>query len=79
MLFRSWVSMVALLLLAAILVLACTGCLAEAEAATPSRFQIEEAGYGELLYAYIITDTETGVQYMFVDGHSCGGLTKLEG
>lgn len=74
-----WVSVVALVLLAAILVLVCTGCATGAEAAAPHRFQIEAAGHGELLYTFIITDTETGVQYMFVDGHSCGGLIKLEG
>lgn len=72
-----FVSLVALLLAAIILVLTCTGCVANAQAATPQRFQIEFAGYGEGLTAYTITDTETGVQYMFVDGVNCGGLIAL--
>ena len=72
------VSLAAMLLLAAILVLACTGCAADTEAATPSRFRIEEAARGAFIRTYTITDTETGVQYMFVEGHNCGGLTKLE-
>lgn len=70
-------SLVALLLAALILVLTCTGCATNVQAATPQRFQIEFTGRVEALELYIITDTETGVQYMFVDGVNCGSLTVL--
>lgn len=81
-----WVALVALLLL--IVVCVCTGCsntsdsttATEAETWSP-RFTIERAS--ELspvrIKAYIITDTETGVQYLYVGQSSrAGGLTKLE-
>ena len=71
-----WVSLVALLLAALILVLTCTGCKA-AEKGTPHRFTYEAAGPSPAMHEsiYIITDTETGVQYLLCGG----GLTKLEG
>lgn len=67
-------SLVALVLLVLILVLTCTGCT-EAEAAETEpapRFTIEHFG----LNVTVITDNETGVQYMAYNGH---GLCKLEG
>lgn len=83
--YNPWVSIVAAILLAAVLVLTCTGCsnTAEeptAEETTQPRFRVEKAGCRDRLSIYIITDTDTGVQYMFVydvAGHS--GLTRLEG
>lgn len=77
--YNPYVSLVALLLLALILVLTCTGCAVEAEAATLSRFAIARDEYNDGLTAYVITDTETGVQYLFVDGTQCGAMVKLEG
>ena len=78
--YNPWVSLVAALLLATILVLTCTGCSNTAEADTPARFQVEDTGTRNGLKIYIITDTETGVQYMFVSGNNGrGALTKLEG
>lgn len=82
-----WVSMVALLLLAVILVLTCAGCAADTVAAaetepTPaSRFAVECAGEGFPYISgfYIITDNQTGVQYLFVDKVDGSGLVKLEG
>lgn len=75
-----WLSMVALLLLAAILVLTCTGCTTEAAAATETRFTAEHAGYHrDVGNLYIITDTETGAQYLLADVPNGAGLTKLEG
>ncbi len=76
-----WLSLVALLLAALILVLTCTGCT-EADAAeteTRGRFTVEYAGDG----CRIITDNETGVQYMFYyysdyTKRAGGGLCKLE-
>ncbi len=105
--YNPWVSMVALLLLATILVLLCTGCAPETEAAerdTPTcsviteanqeteattetepavigRFSVKWAGAGfpHLNGIYIITDNQTGVQYLFVDNVDSGGLVKMEG
>lgn len=70
-----WVSLIALLLLAVLLVLICTGCGATttAEAAdTTGRFVVEErvkdTTFGPGIH--LITDTETGVQYMCIrDGY----------
>lgn len=76
-----YVSLVAVLLLALILVLTCTGCRAEAAETKPApRFSVEDAGNG----CEIITDTETGVQYLYYfrsyNGYKGGsGLCKLEG
>ena len=80
-----WVVLVAALLLAVILVFTCTGCGNSAEAAGSEttedspRFTFEHpdtnVGYAA---AYIITDTETGVQYLMVRHHQGTGLTKLE-
>lgn len=67
--FNPWVSLVALLLAAVILVLTCTGCAPAAAAETEKdqarRFVIEynQDGPGRG-YIRIITDTETGVQYL---------------
>lgn len=103
--YNPWVSMVALLLLATILVLVCTGCVPETEAAERDttrpvitettegteaaaktepaaigRFSVEFAGFGfpHMDGIYIITDNQTGVQYLFVDKVDSGGLVKME-
>lgn len=76
-------SLVALLLLALILVLICTGCQTKAEAAETEpapRFTVESAGNN----CRLITDTETGTQYLFyyygdLNNRAGGGLCKLEG
>lgn len=82
-----WVALVAALLLALILVLTLTGCGASAEAAEPEttknqpRFIIEKASAKTLApyqHVEIVTDTETGVQYLFFKTSSAAGLTKLE-
>jgi hypothetical protein len=77
-----WVSLVALLLLALILVLTCTGCT-EASAATEPRFTKEYHHISGHDYAYVITDNETGVQYLayaIESNYGRGvGLCKLEG
>lgn len=72
-------------LLLALALMVCVGCEATTLATrdVPSRFTKEHAtGIGSR-YAYIITDTETGVQYLFVGeihGYAgVGGLCKLEG
>lgn len=75
-----WVSLVALLLLVTLLVTLCTGCGAtEAEAEEPDRLTAEKVGVaGGSLYAYVITDEETGVQYLYVGTGYSGGVTVLQ-
>lgn len=74
-----WVSLVALLLLVTLLVTVCTGCAAtEAEAEESDRFTIENVGGTMCAYAYILTDNETGVQYLYVNGGEGGGLIVLQ-
>lgn len=71
------VALAALVILATILVLICTGCTAEAAETekTPYRFTVQDAGNR----CHIITDTETGVQYLYFWYGSCGGgLTVLQ-
>lgn len=77
------VALVALILMI-LLVLSCTGCeeAAAAKETTAERFTIEHEimhnknGPDEI--CHIITDTETGVQYLFYKDTNAGGLTKLE-
>ncbi len=77
------VALAALVILATILVLACAGCSAETAAAetekTPDRFTIEVAtNNGEAHHhTIIITDTETGVQYLYFKSMNSGGMTVL--
>ena len=88
-----WLSLVALLLLALILVLTCTGCTlevsesgkrwvtAEAEETEPApRFTIEHVYGNTTRYSVleIITDNETGVRYLAYITSEGTGLTKLE-
>jgi hypothetical protein len=74
-----WVSLAALLLLALVLVFVCTGCTSRAEAAETKpapRFTVEYLPNGLRL----ITDTETGVQYLaYSEYHTGIGMCKLEG
>lgn len=84
-----WISLIALLLLATILTCICSGCtVAEADepqrVETESRFAIEhhvliEKENFRVIYADIITDTQTGSQYLYCHYGSGGGLTKMEG
>lgn len=81
-------SLAALVLLAVILALACTGCTPTEKAETPEpmepqettetlpRFTVETQNtvYGSI---QIITDNETGVQYLFYKFGYGGGLTQL--
>lgn len=81
-----WVALVALILM---LVVCCSSCESPTDAAetdtaegTP-RFIIEEASVkrqNTTLFSRIaiITDTETGVQYIVFKGSDCTGMTKLE-
>ena len=75
-----WASLIALLLLAVVLVLICTGCGETVEAAEASERFTFETVHTPLSCpsACIITDTETGVQYLFVRTGYAGGLTVLQ-
>ena len=73
-----WVSLVALLLLVTLLVTVCTSCgVTQAEAEEPYRFTVERM-YSNRMDTYIITDKETGVQYLYVSSGYGGGLTVLQ-
>ena len=76
------VALVALILMI-LLVLACTGC-EEAGAAEPthrrftSEYVLTHNKNGPNEGCHIITDTETGVQYLFYKDVNAGGLTVLQ-
>lgn len=77
------ISLVAMILLAIVLLLSCNGCETDtAEAAgneNPARFKVERAETDGPGWCHIITDTETGVQYLyFRTGNGAGGLTVLQ-
>lgn len=85
-----WISSFALLFLAAILTWICSGCenkeaSGTLQVETEARFGVEhytiiEAGtIGNIRFIDIITDNETGTQYMFYQKGSGSGLTKMEG
>lgn len=69
----------------ALLLLIFAGCAAgEVSAAEPgdgNRFTaVKERAPGEgfAIYTYVITDNETGVQYLYIDNGYDGGLTVLQ-
>ena len=102
--YNPWLSLVAMVLLALILALTCTGCNYEAEAAEKNdrpaviteetepaameptdpvhftRFDIdyEYTSWPRVKNIYVITDNETGVQYLYIEGHTGSGLCVLE-
>lgn len=81
--YNPWVSLVALLLAAIILVLTCTGCCAvaaaENETEPAARFIYERAGDGPNVGTlYIVTDTETGVQYLAWWSMKGAAMTELQ-
>lgn len=79
-----WVSLAALVLLGIILVAVCSSCRGEYVTAAepePPRFEVTYYHNSELEYR-VITDTETGVQYLLIGdstGYGIGyGLTVLQ-
>lgn len=77
-----FVSLVALLLAAVILVLTCAGCAQAAATETEDhpgpRFACEWAGVGPAMETlYIITDTETGREYLAWDSYNGAAMTLL--
>lgn len=83
-----WVALIALILTVVLIVCICTGCAdateaadtiekAEATEAAGTRFVFESASSTHSR-TYIITDTETGVRYLYIANGYGGGLTRLE-
>lgn len=75
------VALLALLLLALIVTWICTGCSKETDAepeVVSNRFTIEVHKMNAIDFATVITDTDTGVSYLFYKSGYGGGLTKLE-
>lgn len=74
-----WISLVALLLLVTLLVTVCTGCaVTEAEAEETYRFTVDNSQLGYGINLYVITDNETGAQYLFAESGRGVGLTVLQ-
>lgn len=77
---NAWVSLIALLLCVLILVFA-AGCSDQTAAAEPEptgRFTMEKAYDAFNDRIYIVTDTDTDAQYLYIDGYEGVGVTKLE-
>lgn len=74
-----WARLVALLLMALILVFTCTGCT-KANAETAPRFTTKEIfrDWRSGDNARIITDTETGRQYLIYGNQYLNGMVELE-
>ena len=77
--YNPWVSLVALVLLAVILVTICTGCAGGNDNPPGARFTIEHQNMDGSVYGCrIITDTETGVQYLVYKSTYGVGMTVLQ-
>lgn len=75
-----WVSLAALVLLLCLLAVLGNGCTTTIEATeteTPDRFTIEDKSI-QFSEIFIITDNETGVQYLWVKRAYGAGLTMLQ-
>lgn len=84
---NSSASLVGLLLLLCIILVMFSGCSSDytndknaymEEATEHQRFSVEYFNISSHSSAHIITDNETGEQYLFYKFGSQGGLTKLE-
>lgn len=67
----------AIALLALVILTVSTACSSDVEA-EPSRFTYEKAEGVPGGLGYIVTDTVTGVQYLYIDHGYDGGMVKLE-
>lgn len=82
---NKWINLVTLLLLIAVVALNCTGCYArvswgeaeDSQEKTIDRFDVERNTLADV-DCYIITDTLTGVQYLYAGQHGSGGLCVLQ-
>lgn len=77
-----WISLVALLLLAVIVVFLATGCspaqAEESDKHQKDRFKIESVEYHGAEEFKVITDTETNFQYLYVEGGEEAGMVRLD-
>lgn len=77
-----WVSLIALLVGAILLVFCLTGCSGtervEADVPKQERFTMEQVTNSLRVRVYVITDNQTGIEYLWVSGSNKGGLTRLE-
>ena len=81
-----WVSLIALLFLVVFIAVLFAGCSAKkddtdettAYADEYKRFEVEYFNTSSHSSAHVITDNETGEQYLFYKFGSQGGLTNLE-
>jgi len=73
-----FLSLAALLVLAVLLAFL-VGCCGNAEAADAEcRFTFDDDYSNLENQAIIITDTKTGEQYLYIDGHRAGAMVRLE-
>jgi hypothetical protein len=77
-----WASLIALVLLMAMMVMVLTGCgpRSESESETEKgyRFSVEKVYSDTYSALYLITDKETGKQWVVFDGYNCGGIAAYE-
>lgn len=67
------------LLFFATLVLALTGCVKEgAQSSCGERFSMQRHGNNISTAIYVITDTQTGQEYLFVKRGYAGGLVPMQ-
>lgn len=78
---KFWAALLVLFILLAMVFGCDTNSMTEAAGAEGPRFTVERARHNSLdsdHLIYIITDTDTGVQYLFFYDFRGAGLTKLE-
>lgn len=72
-------SLVALLILAVMLVVILAGCGPRSyESETEYRFTVEKVVESINVDVYLITEKETGKQWVYVEGYKAGGLVAYE-
>lgn len=76
---KNWVTLVTLIMLLVLIVCTSEACTDTAEATESPRFTAEYTGEGARgMHIYVITDNETGAQYLFIKDGYGGGLTVLD-
>lgn len=79
---NGWASLIALVLLMVMMVMVLTGCgprsESESETEKEYRFSKEEVYSDTFDKIYLITDKETGKQWVMFDGSYCGGIAAYE-
>ena len=76
---NGWASLIALVLLVAMLVMVLTGCGPQSVESEPEyRFSVEEVCNTMNVDVYLVTEKETGKQWVYVEGYKAGGLVVYE-